>query len=70
MPVPYKQTINGTAYWVARLGRGLAGGKEQKHYFSERREAKDFPDRMNHGGSLLGMDFRLDFSRAGRAPSG
>ncbi len=41
-PVPYKQTINGTTYWVARLGRGLAGGKEQKHYFSERREAKEF----------------------------
>lgn len=33
-PVPYKQTINGTFYWVARLGRGLAGGKERKHYFS------------------------------------
>ncbi|MEN9576559.1 MAG: hypothetical protein RL514_4414 [Verrucomicrobiota bacterium] len=41
-PVPYKQTINGTPYWVARLGRGLAGGTEQKHYFRERREAKEF----------------------------
>lgn len=27
---------------MARLGRGLAGGKEQKHNFSEHREAREF----------------------------